>query len=132
MFLNRLTIEEKVAFLELAHHVARSDNDFSDDQKEIIAIYCLEMQIEDIDYKEEDYNLDTTLSKFQNSTNQKIILLEVMALVYSDNILHEEEKKILDAMIAKFDLNPILVDIYAEWTKSILAITAQGQALIEL
>jgi galactose-1-phosphate uridylyltransferase len=132
MFLNRLTIEEKVAFLELAHHVARSDNDFSDDQKEIIATYCLEMQIEDIDYKEEDYNLDTTLSKFQNSTNQKIVLLEVMALVYSDNILHEEEKKILDAMIAKFDLNPILVDIYAEWTKSILAITAQGQALIEL
>jgi galactose-1-phosphate uridylyltransferase len=132
MFLNRLTIEEKVAFLELAHHVARSDNDFSDDQKEIIATYCLEMQIEDIDYKEEDYNLDTTLSKFQNSTNQKIVLLEVMALVYSDNILHEEEKKILDAMIAKFDLNPILIDIYAEWTKSILAITAQGQALIEL
>jgi len=132
MFLNQLIKEEKIAFLELAHYIARSDNDFSDKQKEIIAIYCLEMQIEDIDYSEESYNLDTTLSKFTNSTNQKIALLEVMALVYSDNILHEEEKKILDTMIEKFNLNPILVDIYAEWTKSILAITAQGQALIEL
>ena len=132
MFLNRLTTDEKKSFLELAHHIARSDDNFSDKQKEIIATYCLEMQIEDIDYNEENYNLDTTLSKFINSINQKIVLLEVMALVYSDNVLHEEEKKILDVMISKFSLNPILADIYAEWTKSILAITAQGQALIEL
>jgi galactose-1-phosphate uridylyltransferase len=45
MFLNRLENEEKVAFLELAHHIARSDDDFSDQQKEIIATYCMEMQI---------------------------------------------------------------------------------------
>ena len=36
MFLNRLKNNEKVAFLELAHHTAHSDNDFSDDQKSII------------------------------------------------------------------------------------------------
>ncbi len=30
MFLNRLEKEEKIAFLELAHYVARSDNDFSE------------------------------------------------------------------------------------------------------
>ena len=132
MFLNRLTTKEKVAFLELAHHIARSDNDFSDDQKTIISTYCLEMQIEDIDYDEKNFNLDETLSKFDNSHNQKIALLELMALVYSDNILHDEEKKILDAMIGKFNFSPALSNVYAEWTKSILAITAQGQALIEL
>ena len=132
MFLNKLENEEKVAFLELAHHIARSDRNFTNREKEIIATYCLEMQIDDIIYTEETYNLDTTLSKFSNNPNQKIILLEVMALIYSDNILHKEEKKILDVMISKFDLNPILVDVYAEWTKSILAITAQGQALLEL
>lgn len=132
MFLNRLTTKEKVAFLELAHYMARSDNDFSDEQKTIISTYCLEMQIEDIDYDEENFNLDETLSKFDTSSHQKIALLELMALVYSDNILHDEEKKILDAMISKFSLNPALSNVYAEWTKSILAITAQGQALIEL
>lgn len=36
MFLNRLEKEEKIAFLELAHYVARSDNDFSLSQKDII------------------------------------------------------------------------------------------------
>ena len=132
MFLNKLKNKEKIAFLELAHSIARSDDDFSDKQKKIIATYCLEMQIDDIKYKKKKYNLDKTLSKFKKDTNKKIVLLEIMALVYSDNILHKEEKKILDAMIIKFDLNPILVDVYAEWTKSILAITSQGQALLEL
>ena len=132
MFLNKLDNKEKIAFLELAHHIARSDNDFSDKQKEIISTYCLEMQIKDIAYKEDGYNLDITLSKFKNDDNKKVVLLEVMALVYSDNILHKEEKKILDVMIAKFNLNPILIDVYSESTKSILAITAQGHALLEL
>ena len=41
MFLNRLEKEEKIAFLELAHYVARSDNDFSLSQKDIINNYCI-------------------------------------------------------------------------------------------
>jgi uncharacterized tellurite resistance protein B-like protein len=132
MFLNKLENEEKVAFLELAHYMARSDSHFSDKEKEIISMYCLEMQIEDIVYIKDNFNLDNTLLKFRSDVNKRVVLLEVMALVYADNILHKEEKKILDVMIAKFDLNPILVDVYSEWTKSILAITAQGQALLEL
>lgn len=132
MFLNKLSNNEKNAFLKLAHHIARSDDDFSGDQKIIISTYCLEMQMEDIDYNEESFDLEQTLSKFEAKISQKIALLELMALVYSDNILHDEEKKVLDSMIKKFDFNPVLIDVYAEWTKSILAITAQGQALIEL
>ena len=132
MFLNKLSNNEKNAFLKLAHYIARSDNDFSGDQKNIISTYCLEMEIEDINYNEESFDLEQTLSKIETKSGQKIALLELMALVYSDNILHDEEKKVLDSMIKKFDFNPILIDIYAEWTKSILAITAQGQALIEL
>jgi len=132
MFLNRLTTDEKKAFLELAHHMARSDNNFSEKQKEIISTYCFEMQIDDIDYKEDSFNLETTLRRFVNKSNQKIVLLEIMALVYANDSVDREEKKILDSIIVTFNLNPVLTVIYAEWAKSILAITAQGQALIEL
>lgn len=83
MFLNRLTESEKTAFLELAHHIARSDNNFSNDQKTIITTYCLEMQIEDVHYNEENFSLEQTLLKFETTTSQKIALLELMALVYS-------------------------------------------------
>ena len=36
MFLNKLSNDEKNAFLELAHHIARSDDDFSEKQKTIL------------------------------------------------------------------------------------------------
>ncbi len=132
MFLNRLKKKEKVAFLELAHHIARSDNDFSQVQKSIIATYCMEMQIDNIEYSEKKFDLNKTLSKIKSKKSQKIVLLEVMALVYSDNILHKEEKKVLDVMISKFKLSEALSTVYAEWSKSILALSTQGQALIDL
>jgi len=132
MFLNRLKKKEQVAFLEIAHHIARSDNDFSNDQKDIITKYCAEMGIEDIKYKEKKFDINKTLSKIKSPESQKIVLLEIMALVYSDNILHKEEEKILKTMTKKFGLSSSLSIVYGEWAKAILALYIQGEALIEL
>ena len=132
MFLNRLEKEEKIAFLELAHYVARSDNDFSDREKNVINIYCTEMQISDVDFDKSSFNLGLTLSKIKSSQSQKIILLEIMALIYSDNILHQSEEIILQDIINKFQLDSKLIPIYAEWSKAILALSIQGEALIVL
>jgi len=132
MFLNKLSDNEKNAFLELAHYIARSDDDFSEKQKSIIQTYCLEMQISDISFNDSTFKLEAILENFSTENSQKIILLELMALVYSDNILHDKERDVLNQMIEIFNFNPALLNVYAEWTKSILAITAQGQALLEL
>ena len=132
MFLNRLEKEEKIAFLELAHYVARSDNDFSDKEKNVINIYCTEMQISDVDFDKSSFNLGLTLSKIKSSQSQKIILLEIMALIYCDNILHQSEEIILQDIINKFQLDSKLIPIYAEWSKAILALSIQGEALIVL
>lgn len=132
MFLNRLNQRGKSCFLELAHHIARSDNDFSSLQKEIISGYCAEMQISDIEYNDKNFNLETTLNKVNSTQSQKIILLEVMALIYSDDILHEEEQKILNTMIEKFELSHTIADVYTQWSKSILALTIQGEALLHI
>ena len=132
MFLNRLQNEEKVAFLELAHHVARSDGDFSEDQKTIIAKYCMEMQMEDIKYDETTFDIYNTLDKIQNHRSRKIVLLEIMALIYSDDFLHEEERKVLEKLLEEFDLNYNLSIVYTQWAKSMLALYIQGNALIEL
>ena len=59
---------KKWRFLEIAHHLAWSNNDFSDTQKAVIATYCLEMQINDISHNkncEERFNL-TKITKPQS------------------------------------------------------------------
>ena len=132
MFLNRLEKEEKIAFLELAHYVARSDNDFSLSQKDIINNYCIEMQIENIEFNVNKFDIYNTLGKITNKKSQKIVLLEIMALIYSDNFLHEEERKVLQKILEEFNLNYHLATVYGEWAKAILSLYIQGNALVEL
>jgi len=132
MFLNRLEKEEKIGFLELAHHIARSDGDFSDLQKSIIDKYCMEMQIEDIEYDTEKFDIYDTLSKITQRTSKKIVLLEIMALIYADDFLHKEERIVLEKMLEEFDLNYNLSIVYAQWAKTMLSLYTQGNALIEL
>lgn len=137
MFLAMLNETEKQAFLEIAHHFAWSNDDFSDAQKEVIATYCLEMQVEDIVYDESKFDLRDTLANFTDKTHQKVVLLETMALAMADNIttlesLHEGEKEVIEIMVEVFDLSKELAMIYSDWTKAMLILTDQGRNLIKL
>jgi len=132
MFLNRLSKKEKSAFLELAYHIALSDNDFSETQKIIIDKYCMEMQIDDVKYNEDSFDIYETLEKIQSQRSRKIVILEVMALIYSDNFLHEEERKVLEKVLEEFGLSYNIAIVYTEWAKTMLSLYTQGNALIEL
>lgn len=132
MFLNKLNTEEKKSFLQLAHHVARIDDEFSEKQKTIISEYCVEMQIEDAGYNGNEFKLEQALSVFTDSKNQKIALLEIMALVYSDGVLHSAEETVLQKIVEQFGLNPNVSTVYKEWAKAALAIYAQGKSLVEI
>ena len=132
MFLNRLRKKEKVIFLKLAHCMARSNNNFDSIQKNIINGYCMEMQIKDIEYDAKKFNLGKELSKIKSKKTKKIILLEIMALVYSNNKIDSEEQEILDFIIKQFNIKKVLINIYGEWTKAILALSIQGESLLDL
>ncbi len=132
LFLNRLNNNEKEAFLALAHHVAHVDKRLSSEEEDMIAKYCMEMQLDDIEFNLESFDLQKTLENFTTSSHQKIALLEILALMYADGSLASEEDEIIRIMIAQFDLNPNLAVVYREWSKSILSLFVQGEALIHL
>ncbi|MDW1821581.1 TerB family tellurite resistance protein [Vibrio sp. Vb1018] len=132
MFLNRLSLKEKEAFLRLAHHVAHADNQVSKEEDLVITKYCMEMQMDDVSYDVTSFDLGETLNCFESDGNRKIALLEIMALIYADNILSVEEQSLIDQMIEHFELNPNLAIVYREWAKSILSLFVQGEALIHL
>ena len=133
MFLNRLSTEEKNAFLVLAHHVARSDADFAREERLIIAKYCMEMQIDDLDdYDDATFDLDQILGRFDSTSHRNIVLLELMVLVYADGRLAQQESLMIDRFVDHFHMNPNLSIIYREWAKNILSLYTQGEALIHL
>ena len=133
MFLNRLSAEEKIAFLSLAHHVARSDTDFSAAEQVIISKYCMEMQIDDIDdYDDDTFDLEQVLDRFPNGSHRNIVLLELMTLIYADGRLAQQESLVIDRFVAHYQMNRNLSIIYKEWAKGILSLYTQGEALIHL
>ena len=132
MFLNRLTPQEKCAYLQIAHHEAHSDAFLSKEEEDVIAKYCMEMQMDDIEYSEASFDLSRELSYFSADSHKIIALLEIMALVFADGVLVKEEERILNEMIAHFELNPYLAIVYNECSKSILSLFIQGEALIHI
>lgn len=132
MFLSRLSEVEKKAFLELAHHIARCGGSFGNMEQEIIGRYCAEMQIDDIEYRDGEFNLDDTIAKVLSPLSQRIVLLELMALVYADGVFDKEEEKIITRMLEVFGLGQNVSAVYAQWTKAIMALTVQGEALLHI
>lgn len=132
MFLNRLQESEKIAFLELAHYVAMSDGKISDTEDAVINQYCMEMQIDNIVFDAEKFDIYDTLGKIKNPKSQKVVTLEIMALIYADNFLHENERKVLTKILEEFNLNYHLATVYGEWAKAISSLYVQGNSLIEI
>ena len=132
MFLNQLEADEKRAFLQLAHYIARSDSEISDSEKSIIEKYCLEMQIENIEFNEEEFDIYDILSTFKSNKSKKIATLEILMLIYADEYLHENEREILEKMLEEFGLNNNFLILYTEWAKNIISLYKQGIALINL
>lgn len=132
MFLNKLDIESKEAFLNLAHLVAKSDDSFSEMQKVLIDGYLSEMNIQDVNFIEEEFSLVECISKIKDVESQKIILIELLAIVYTDNIMHPAEKLIIDTIVDTWNINSSLVVVYGEWSRSLLSLYIQGEALLEL
>jgi len=132
MFLNRLKQEEKLEFLKLAHYVARVDGKFVNQEELTIFTYCKEMKISDIDFDESKYNMEASMSIVKSKRTKKIIILEILALIYSDELFHPKEKEVVGKLSEIFNIDPNLLIIYGQWAKNAISIQLQGEALINL
>ncbi|RUM43805.1 MAG: TerB family tellurite resistance protein [Hydrogenimonas sp.] len=132
MFLLKLNKNEKKAFLQLAHYVARVDGNFGDEEKVVMQTYAYEMGIEDEGFKENEFNLDRTLESFETDEAKKIVLIEIMALIYADNKVDEKEEEIIENICKKFTITRKKTMLYEEWTKAMLALYKQGELFLSV
>ena len=131
MFLNRLDKNERQPFLTLAHHIAQSDLEFASNERAIVAQYCVEMQTPDVDYDKDTFNLTEVLDQI-TPEHSNIVLLELTALAQADGAISTQEAEILDEMAQRFNTNPHLLLVFKEWTKNMISLYLQGDALIHL
>ena len=131
MLLNLLDDREKSSFLAIAHHIAQSDEEFSSEERVIIAQYCLEMRTPDVDYDKQTFDLTETLDHFSKE-HRNIILLELSVLAQADGQLSKTEEEILNEIVDRFGTSHHLIVIFKEWARNVMSLYLQGEALIHL
>ena len=131
MLLMKLKTPEKFAFLKLAHYVANIDGEFEREEQSVIEEYCAEMGIENIRPDFEKFNFEEILSQITTLKSQKIIILELMILVHSDDKFHRFEHEVIDRIAYFYNISKKDLDIFSQWGKTASALYTQGNLFIE-
>ena len=131
MLLSKLKNEEKFAFLNLAYYIANIDGEFDKEEIEIINEYCLEMGIDNIKYDLSNFNLEDVLSKIKSIKSQKILILEIMILIHSDDKFHRFEQKVIDKIANYYKVSQKDINLYSQWGKIASATYIQGSLFLQ-
>ncbi len=130
MLLMKLKNGEKFAFLDIAYYVAYIDGEFEKEEKDIIKEYCAEMGIENVEYGISEFDFEKTLKKIKSKESQRIVLLELMILIHSDNNVHRFEEKIIHEIANYYQISQQQLDIYSQWGKMVSALYSQGKLFL--
>lgn len=104
MFLNLFNQEEKENFLELVYKIANLDGNYDEDEKELINNYKIELSMSDIP---DTTNIETLIKFFSKKSEQiqKIVWFELYAVIMADDVVAEEETKIIDLVKNDFTIS---------------------------
>ena len=93
MFLNRLELIEKEAFVSLAVKAAEANGHVADEEYQMIEEYCKEMGIAFFDARNAK-NIEEVITIYSgsNEQNKKIAVLEIIGLMFADGGYDNEEK----------------------------------------
>ncbi len=131
MLLIKLETKEKFAFLDLAHHVALIDGDYSKNEKSLIAEFCASMGIEDSIFDNNSFDLEETLSVFSSVKSKKIAVLSLMMLVHIDDKFDLYEYKLIHKIAHNFNLDEKEINLFSQWGKSVTGMYIQAKFFIE-
>ncbi len=106
MFLGLLNDGQKKLFLELAVKAAEANDVVTVEEQNVMEAFAREMQIEPV-YNSDD-SLDELLEQFCSSSSQKvkrIVLFELLGVLFSDSEFDEREKLFISRVIEKFGID---------------------------
>jgi len=104
MFLNELSKNEGIAFMQLVKGLANSDNTFAKEEKNLYTDYLEELSIKENEIPEA--NLNSIYEKLKNSSERikNIIYFELIGLALIDGEYDEKEVEFLEGIGGKLEI----------------------------
>jgi uncharacterized tellurite resistance protein B-like protein len=113
LFLAELQPEEKMAFLELAALISEIDGQLSIYEQPILNRYEKEMGVEDYDIK--GLAIDDILKYFKTERSKNIVLTEILQLIFSDGVFHDQERESVRLIKKHFGFDSSEFSDFKDW-----------------
>ncbi|MFW6029501.1 MAG: hypothetical protein ACOCRO_04530 [Halanaerobiales bacterium] len=132
MFLNLLNMKEQELFLELAYYVAKSDTIFAEEERILIETFRQEVSLGESDYEIKDLNLNQILDGLSqiDSKKQKVIFMEIMALVMSDEEFNKKEQEIIAILKTKWNISDNLYNRIINWINDLQTLYSKANGIL--
>ncbi|UVI27934.1 TerB family tellurite resistance protein [Paenibacillus spongiae] len=133
MFLHFLQAkEDKEAFLELAHVVAKADGFVSNKEQGYLRSFMAEMNLRESDYigfsKARD--LPEIIADLKVEQVKNIFFVEILLLIFADGDYNEEEKQIVMDLKRLFGLSDETYEAFKDWVIRMDKLKIEGVKLI--
>lgn len=131
MFLNRLNEKQKQLFQKLAIKSAESNGIVGFEEKNMLKCFALEMNIEP--FYSTDISMEKLLLEIMDNSDDRVLrifLFETLAIIISDTVFDDEEKKFVDMLILKFGIEKEKADEMLETLYEYLKLFNRINALV--
>ncbi len=134
MLLKSLSRPEQELFLELCDFAANIDNDFSKKEQEYIQEYRQEMFLSENDYVIKGLGYDAILEKLieiSSPANIRRILIELIALLKADQIIHPQENELISKLKEDFSISSAQINEINELLELLNNVYARIFAIVD-
>lgn len=111
MFLELLNDEKKFLFLHLAANAANTNGVLEESERQLLGMYAKQMDVEMIE--KSDIPLDILLERLNDICDfneKKVILFELIGVIFADKEYDESEKMFLDNIGDKFGISNDMIE----------------------
>ncbi len=129
MFLNRLTVDQKKAFLAIAMKIVGADRRLDMKERQTIEAMRFEMGL----WTETDIprgSIEELAKPFDTRQSQVILMLEGIALALTDEEFHGEEEKILRALALIFGFSEKEANAMENWVLHSKELQKEAEAMM--
>lgn len=132
MLLNRLSLLEKETFVSLCLYAAEANGNVVEKEYEMIEEYCKEMGIAFFDARNiKTYDEIIEIFKESSYSNKKIVVLEILGLLYADDVYDGDEKNFISDFAKRIDVDIDIIQTVDDLVKKYISISKEIIELVE-
>ena len=108
MYLSKLDLKQKKAFLDACIHIIKADGVIARVELDLLEEFCNEMNIKSKRIADKDFDAAIVeLNAVSNNVQRKEILIELMRLVYADNVIQPREEQMIKFVLDVFKISTL-------------------------